>query len=134
MAHKTGAIGPKDLERVVVDTTVQPKAVAHPTDARLLHRATMKLVGFAKHTRVPLRQSYLRRARAATMTGRYTHAHQFKRARRQLQFLRTRLAGSSATPAARLMARPVARFSAAGAQPGSASARSEGLCVTCSGG
>jgi IS5 family transposase len=26
---------PKDLERVAVDTTVQPKAVAHPTDARL---------------------------------------------------------------------------------------------------
>ena len=26
VAHKTGAIGPKDLERVAVDTTVQPKA------------------------------------------------------------------------------------------------------------
>src|SRR5258705_1741081 len=47
VAHKTGAIGPKDLERVAVDTTVQPKAVAHPTDARLMHRAA-KLVGFAK--------------------------------------------------------------------------------------
>ena len=33
MAHQTGAIGPKDLERVAVDTKVQPKAVAHPTDA-----------------------------------------------------------------------------------------------------
>jgi IS5 family transposase len=40
VAHKTGAIGPKDLERVAVDTTVQPKAVAHPTDARLMHRAS----------------------------------------------------------------------------------------------
>jgi transposase, IS5 family len=92
VAHKTGAIGPKDLERVVVDTTVQPKAVAHPTDARLMHRAIVKLVGLAKHNRVPLRQSYLRLAkRAAIMVGRYTHAHQFKRARRQLKFLRTRL-------------------------------------------
>src|SRR4051795_13018321 len=92
VAHKTGAIGPKDLERVAVDTTVQPKAVAHPTDARLMHRAITKLVGFAKHNRVPLRQSYLRLAkRAAIMVGRYTHAHQFKRARRQLKFLRTRL-------------------------------------------
>jgi hypothetical protein len=27
------------LERVAVDTTVQPKAVAHPTHARLMHRA-----------------------------------------------------------------------------------------------
>ncbi|MGY2890953.1 hypothetical protein ACVIHI_008067 [Bradyrhizobium sp. USDA 4524] len=88
VAHKTGALGPKDLERVVVDTTVQPKAVAHPTDARLLHRAIIKLVGLAKRNRVPLRQSYLRLAkRAAIMTGRYTHAHQFKRARRQLKFV-----------------------------------------------
>src|SRR5215470_6251041 len=31
VAHRSGAIGAKDLERVVVDTTVQPKAVAHPT-------------------------------------------------------------------------------------------------------
>ena len=35
-----------------------------------------------------LRQSYLRLAkRAAIMVGRYTHAHQFKRARRELKFL-----------------------------------------------
>ena len=41
---------------------------------------------------VELRQSYLRVAkRAAIMVGRYTHAHQFKRARRELKFLRTRL-------------------------------------------
>ncbi len=39
LAHKRGAIATKDLERVVVDTTVQPKAIAHPTDARLMHRA-----------------------------------------------------------------------------------------------
>ncbi|MBP2435050.1 hypothetical protein ABIF38_000159 [Bradyrhizobium japonicum] len=67
VAHKTGAIGPKDLERVVVDTTVQPKAVAHPTDARLMHRAIIKLVGLAKRNRVPLRQSYLRLAKRAAI-------------------------------------------------------------------
>ena len=38
VAHRTGAIESKDLERVVVDTTVQEKAIAHPTDARLTHR------------------------------------------------------------------------------------------------
>jgi len=92
VAHKTGAIATKDLERVVVDTTVQPKAIAHPTDARLMHRAIVKLVDLAKRNDIPLRQSYLRLAkRAAIMVGRYTHAHQFKRARRQLKFLRTRL-------------------------------------------
>jgi IS5 family transposase len=77
---------------VVVDTTVQPKAIAHPTDARLCHRALEKLVDLAQRHDVPLRQSYRRVAkRAAIMVGRYTHAHQFTRARRALKFLRTRL-------------------------------------------
>ena len=92
VAHKTGAIETKDLERVAVDTTVQPKAIAHPTDARLMHRALEKLVRLAKAEGVMLRQSYLRVGkRAAIMIGRYTHAHQFKRMRRALKFLRTRL-------------------------------------------
>jgi IS5 family transposase len=77
---------------VVVDTTVQPKAIAHPTDARLCHRALEKLVDLAQRNEVPLRQTYRRVAkRAAIMVGRYSHAHQFKRARRELKFLRTRL-------------------------------------------
>ena len=41
---------------------------------------------------MPLRQSYRRVAkRAAIMIGRYSHAHQFKRARRAMKFLRIRL-------------------------------------------
>jgi IS5 family transposase len=92
VAHRTGAIETKDLERVVVDTTVQEKAIAHPSDARLMHRAIEKLVDLAKREGIELRQSYLRVARrAAIMVGRYTHAHQFKRAWRELKFLRTRL-------------------------------------------
>lgn len=92
VAHTTGALAPKDLERVAVDTTVQPKAIAHPTDARLTHKAIVKIVAFAKANGVTLRQSYLRVAkRAAIMVGRYTHAHQFKRANRELRFLRKRL-------------------------------------------
>src|SRR6516165_11786705 len=101
VAHRTGAIDTKDLERVAIDTTVQEKAIAHPTDARLTHRAIEKLVELAKREGVELRQSYLRLAkRAAIMVGRYTHAHQFKRARRELKFLRT-LAASSVIFAAR---------------------------------
>jgi IS5 family transposase len=48
VAHKTGALATRDLERVVVDTTVQPKAIAHPSDARLCHRALEKLVELAR--------------------------------------------------------------------------------------
>jgi transposase, IS5 family len=92
VAHKTGALATRDLERVVVDTTIQPKAIAHPTDARLCHRALEKLVELARRHHMRLRQSYRRVAkRAAIMVGHYTHAHQFKRARRELKFLRIRL-------------------------------------------
>ena len=77
---------------MAVDTTVQEKGIAHPTDARLAQRAIEKLADLAKREGVALRQSYLRVAKhAAVMVGRYSHAHQFKRARRALKFLRTRL-------------------------------------------
>jgi|SRR6516165_4623073 len=74
VAHRTGAIDTKDLELVAIDTTVQEKAIAHSTDARLTHRAIEKLVELAKREGVELRQSYLPLAkRAAIMVGRYTH-------------------------------------------------------------
>ncbi|MDK9723233.1 MAG: IS5 family transposase [Rhodospirillales bacterium] len=92
VAHKTKAIETKDLERVVVDTTVQSKAISHPTDVGLMLRALQKLVALAKKEGIALRQSYVRVAkRAAIMAGRYTHAHQFKRAKREMRFLRNRL-------------------------------------------
>jgi IS5 family transposase len=60
VAHKTGALATRDLQRVMVDTTVQPKAIARPTDARLCHRGLEKLVDLARRHYVPLRQSYSR--------------------------------------------------------------------------
>jgi hypothetical protein len=42
------AVKPKDLERVIVDTTVQEKAIAHPVDSRLLEIARHKVVSAAK--------------------------------------------------------------------------------------
>lgn len=50
---------------MIVDTTVQPKAVAHPTDAKLMHRARERLVKLAKKTGVSLRQSYERAGKRA---------------------------------------------------------------------
>ena len=92
VAHESGALRTKDLERVTVDTTVQPKAITFPTDAKLLHAAIKGLNRLARKYGVRLRQSYLRVAkRAAMMAGRYAHAKQFKRHQRQLRLLRTRL-------------------------------------------
>ena len=79
-----------DLERVTVDTTVQEKNITFPTDSKLLYKAICKLSGAAKARGIPLRQSYVRVGkRAAVMAGRYAHAKQFKRMRRQLRKLRT---------------------------------------------
>ena len=52
VATRTEAMKPKDLARVVVDTTVQPKAVMFPTDAKLLNRARERLVRLAAHVGV----------------------------------------------------------------------------------
>jgi hypothetical protein len=41
-------IRPSELLRVIVDTTVQPKNVTFPTDAKLLNRAREKLVQLAQ--------------------------------------------------------------------------------------
>ena len=71
---------------------MQPKNVTHPTDAKAIERLGV----LAKRHGVALRQSYARVAkRAALMAGRYIHAKQFKRANRELRFLRTRLGGLS---------------------------------------
>lgn len=92
VAHETGALRTKDMTRVSVDTTVQPKAITFPTDVKLAHAAIKGLNRLAKRHGLKLRQSYLRLAkRAALMAGRYAHAKQFKRHARSLRFLRTRL-------------------------------------------
>ena len=59
VATRTAALKPSDLARVVVDTTVQPKAVMFPTDAKLFNRC-VPLVRLANRLGVELRQSYRR--------------------------------------------------------------------------
>jgi IS5 family transposase len=92
VATRTGAAQPADFRQVVIDTTVQEKAIAFPTDARLMHRARERLVRLAKETGVTLRQSYARVGKIALIRHqRYAHAKQFKRANRALRSIRTML-------------------------------------------
>ena len=92
VATRTGAMKPGDLARVIVDTTVQPKNITFPTDAKLLNRAREKLVKLAKKLGVELRQSYTRVGKFALIQHqRYAHAKQFKRANRALRKLKTYL-------------------------------------------
>lgn len=86
------AVKPGSLKTVIVDTTVMPKAVAHPTDSRLLDRAREHLVKAAGDNGLKLRQNYNREApRLVMQIGRYAHARQFRRMRKVLRTLRGRV-------------------------------------------
>jgi transposase, IS5 family len=92
LAVKTGAMKPADTRQVIVDTTVQPKNVMFPTDAKLIHRARERLVRLARKTGLALRQSYVRVGKLALIKHqRYAHAKQFKRAGKALRSLKTYL-------------------------------------------
>ena len=89
-AKTAGVVKRASFDTVVLDTTVQPKAIAHPTDSRLLNRAREQLVEAAQDARIPLRQSYARVGRTAErLAGRYAHAKQYRRMQRELKRLRT---------------------------------------------
>jgi IS5 family transposase len=91
-AKREGKLTEQHMERVNVDTTVQEKAIAYPTDARLYHKARVLLVKAAKKRGIALRQSYLRLGKQALiMSSRYAHARQMKRAKREQKKLKNYL-------------------------------------------
>jgi transposase, IS5 family len=88
--RRAGAVQDRHFERVTIDTTVQPKAIAHPTDSRLLHRGIEILGRLAKRHGIKLRQSYARVARRARFeAARLAHAGRRKQAERHVRKLRT---------------------------------------------
>ena len=88
-AVKTGQIKKSSFQRLNVDTTVQEKNIAFPTDAKLYDKAREKLVKAARDRNISLRQSYARVGKKALrMQSRYRHARQPRRARRELKKLK----------------------------------------------
>ena len=82
----------QQLRKVTVDTTVQEKAIAFPTDARLYTKMLLRLVNLSKQRGIQLRQTYIRKApQILRQQGRYAHARQFKRSRRCTKTLHTLL-------------------------------------------
>lgn len=74
-AVQTKVIKPAEFKRVIVDTTVQEKAIAHPVNSRLLEIARGKIVQAAKRTGITLRQTYAKEGQALRRrTGGYAHA------------------------------------------------------------
>ncbi len=92
VAMNSGMLKPAQATRVNVDTTVQEKAIAFPTDARLYHKMRVALVRQAQRMGIPLRQSYrFVGKRALFKQARYAHARQMKRAARMTRKLKTYL-------------------------------------------
>ena len=84
------AIKPAELERLIVDSTVQAKAIAHPVDSRLLEIARHKVVSAAKRCGIALKQTYAQEGKTLRRkAGGYAHAKQFKRLRRVVKRQRT---------------------------------------------
>ncbi len=91
-AKRTGKMKTTHLNKLNVDTTVQEKAIAFPTDARLYYKMREALVRAARDKGIKLRQNYKRLGKKSLcMQGRYSHARQMKRARRETKKLKTYL-------------------------------------------
>lgn len=92
IALKDKQVTSQQLRKVTFDTTVQEKAIAFPTDARLYTKMLLRLVNLCKKRGIQLRQTYIRKApQLLKQQGRYAHARQFKRSRRCTKTLRTLL-------------------------------------------
>ena len=84
------AVKAADLERVIVDSTVQSKAIAHPVDSRLLEIARHKVVSAARRCGIALKQTYAQEGKTLRRkAGGYAHAKQFKRLRKTVKRQRT---------------------------------------------
>ena len=87
---QTKAVRPAEFERVIVDTTVQEKAIAHPVDSRLLEIARTKVVQAAKRAGIALKQTFMKEGKELRRkAGGYAHAKQFKRLRQTVKRQRT---------------------------------------------
>jgi transposase, IS5 family len=84
------AIKPAELERVIVNTTVQERAIAHPVDSRLLEIASHKVVSAAKQMDISLKQTFAAECKELKRkAGGYAHAKQFKRLKKTVKRQRT---------------------------------------------
>lgn len=93
LGQDTGAIAPESLKVAVIDTTVMPKAIAYPSDARLAGRCHRQLVALAKDEGIKFRQTFCKRLPGMIwQVGRYAHARQFKRMHRVLRQMHRNLA------------------------------------------
>lgn len=91
-ARDVGALKDYHISKVNIDTTVQEKAIAFPTDARLYYKMREQLVRAAEARGIELRQNYRRLAKKAlSRQSGYSRAKQMRRAAGMTRQLKTYL-------------------------------------------
>ena len=63
-----GVVKTTEFERIIVDTTVQEKAIAHPADSRLLEIARHKVTSSAKRCGIALKQTFAKEGKELRRT------------------------------------------------------------------
>lgn len=93
VALRTKTVTPQELTKAISDTTVMPKAVAHPVDAKLIRRSIEKIVRAAQSIGIRLKRTYARVASWALKDYlRLMHGKKFRKAQKPLGKLRRYLA------------------------------------------
>ena len=91
-ALKTRTVNMTSLQKAIVDTTVMEKNITFPTDSKTQYKAIKCLVKMAKFHQISLRQSYIYIGRKRLIkAGRYSHARQMKRAKKERSKIKTYL-------------------------------------------
>ena len=89
---KAGAYKKKDLDSVIIDTTVQIKNVKHPHDAYLMEKARQEIVDLCKELNIPLNETYAKSFKYRTIKlWKYKKDSKVKQRWKLMKSLKTRL-------------------------------------------
>lgn len=89
VALRTKTVTPTELTKVISDTTVMPKAITHPVDAKLICRSIERIVRAAKAAGIQLKRTYHRVASWALKDYlRLMHGKKMRKAQKPLRKLK----------------------------------------------
>jgi len=89
VALKTKTVTASELEKAIVDTTVMPKAITYPNDAKLVQRIIERIVRASAKAGITLKRTFIRVSKKALRQHqRLMHGKRIKKAQRPLKRLR----------------------------------------------
>src|SRR5690242_6551018 len=89
VALKTKTVTASELEKVIADTTVMPKAITYPNDAKLIQRIIERIVRASDRAGITLKRTFIRVSKKALRHyQRLMHGKKIKKAQRPLRRLR----------------------------------------------